>query len=353
MSISGKTNTEAHYRAVSLDSSSSLKEFSLDRKKYYKKYILGERVEDSDSKAATVGRLVETLLLEPEEFDGRFYMSTCMDAPTGLMLAFVEGLYKYTMEATNEAGEVTRSFEDICKDAHAESGFKIKLETVLGKFIGSDAEIYYKEMREVKAKGLTVVTSEDINNAEKIVQELRNNFATKDVVNLVNSSRYSVQNQIQIEGYEVDGHAFKSMMDKVIVDHNERTVQVYDLKCTWSVENFYEEYYLYRRAYIQAYLYYKAAIYLTIDPEAEIYGYTVNQPRFIVCDSTNYMNPLIYTLTDSDLMDAYEGFEYKGRKYPGVKKLIEDLNWAIETDTWNISRENYIANGLVNLKGGN
>ena len=154
-----------------------------------------------------------------------------------------------------------------------------------------------------------------------------------------------------MEGYSVDGHLFKSMMDKVVIDHNERTIQVYDLKCTWSVENFYEEYYLYRRAYIQAYLYYYAAISLTIT--GELQGYVVNQPRFIVCDSTNYMNPLIYTLTDSDLMDAYNGFEHKGRTYPGVKQIIADLTWALENDKWNISRENYLNNGQVNVKGGN
>ena len=171
--------TEATYRAIQMDSSSSLKEFSLDRKKYHKKYILGDNVEETDNKAATTGRVVETLLLEPEEFDNRFYLSTCISAPTGLMLAFVEGLYKYTMLATNEDGQVTRDFADICKDAHAESGFKIKLDSVLGKFIGSDAEIYYKEMREVKAKGLTVVTTEEIGNAEKIVEELRNSTLTR------------------------------------------------------------------------------------------------------------------------------------------------------------------------------
>lgn len=126
---------------------------------------------------------------------------------------------------------------------------------------------------------------------------------------------------------------------------------MYDLKCTWSVENFYEEYYLYRRAYIQAYLYYVAARSLTINPEDELYGYTVKCPKFIVCDSTNYYNPLIYTLTSDDLLEAYEGFEHKGRKYPGVDQLIQDLQWAVVNDIWNISRINYINNGEVNIKG--
>ena len=347
--IKGQVKTESNYRAKAIDSSSSLKEFSMDRKKYYRKYILGETVEDKDTQAATIGRVVETLLLEPELFDEKFYMSACASAPTSLMLAFVEALYKFTKEATDDNGNVTRSFEDISKDAYAESGFKIKYDAVIGKFVGSDAEIYYNEIRKVRGQNLTVVTTEDVTNAEKIVEELRNNPVTKDVVNLVNSPRYTVYNQLQVEGYVLDGHEFKSMMDKVVIDHEACTIQVYDLKCTWSVENFLEEYYLYRRAYIQALLYYKAVLHFMNNTE-EIRGYRVEPPRFIVCDSTNYYNPLIYTLSDKDLEDAYDGFTHKNREYTGVATLIKDLKWALENNVWNLSRENSINNGLVNIR---
>jgi hypothetical protein len=51
-----------------------------------------------------------------------------------------------------------------------------------------------------------------------------------------------------------------------------------------------------------------------------------------------------------DILDAYEGFEHKGRKYPGVKQIIDDLKWAIENDVWNISKTNFINNGILNLK---
>jgi hypothetical protein len=192
-----------------------------------------------------------------------------------------------------------------------------------------------------------VVTTQEIANAEKVVVELKTNSTTADVVNLVSDSRYSVYNQLQVEGYEIFDHKFKSMMDKVVVDHEEKTVQVYDLKCTWSVENFYNEYYLYRRAYIQGYLYYYAAAAWATDNG---YGdYNMIHPKFIVCDSTNYANPLIYAMSDINMQDAYAGFEYKGRQYPGVKQLIEDLKWALDNDKWNISRENYLSNGVVKL----
>ena len=345
--IQGTAKTEAQYRAIYLDSSSSLKEFSTDRRKYHKKYILNEVVEDEDSKAATMGRMVETLLMEPQFFDERFHLSTCMTTPTGLMLEFVEALYKHTAEATADDGTITRSFEELAKDAYTDSGFKIKLEAVLTKFIGSDAEIYYKEIREVRSKGLTVVATQDVTNAEKIVTELKTNPVTADIVNLVNDVQYSVHNQLQVEGYEVFGHMFKSMMDMVHVDHANKIVQVYDLKCTWSVENFYNEYYLYRRAYIQGFLYHKAAE--SWANEMGYGDYTILYPKFIVCDSTNYMNPLIYAMSDVNMQDALNGFEHKGREYPGVAQLIEDLQWALENDKWNISRENYLSNGIVKL----
>lgn len=345
--IQGPAKTEAQYRAIYLDSSSSLKEFSTDRRKYHKKYILNEVVEDEDSKAATMGRMVETLLMEPQFFDERFHLSTCMTTPTGLMLEFVEALYKHTAEATADDGTITRSFEELAKDAYTDSGFKIKLEAVLGKFIGSEAEIYYKEIREVRSKGLTVVATQDVTNAEKIVTELKTNPVTADIVNLVNDVQYSVHNQLQVEGYDVFGHMFKSMMDMVHVDHANKKVQVYDLKCTWSVENFYNEYYLYRRAYIQGFLYHKAAE--SWASEMGYGDYTILYPKFIVCDSTNYMNPLIYAMSDVNMQDALNGFEHKGREYPGVAQLIEDLQWALENDKWNISQENYLSNGIVKL----
>ena len=345
--IQGETKTEAQYRAIYLDSSSSLKDFSMDRKKYHKKYILNQVVEDEESKAATTGRLVETLLMEPHLFDEKFHISTCMSTPTAMMLDFVEALYKYTVDATTDEGVVTISFEDMCKDAYVDAGFKITLEAVLKKFIGSEAEIYYKEIREVRSKKLTVVTTKEIENAEKVVNELRTNPVTAEIVNLVNDTQYSVFNQLQVEGYDVFDHKFKSMMDKVIVDHKSKTVQVYDLKCTWSVENFYSEYYLYRRAYIQGFLYRNAASFWASEMG---YGdYTVSFPKFIVCDSTNYMNPLVYEMTQESMHNAVDGFEYKGREYPGVKQLIEDLKWTLENDVWNITKENHINNGIVKI----
>jgi len=344
-----RNKSEASYRQVMLDSSSSLKDFSLDRKKFFRKYVLGEVIEEKDNAAITTGKLVECLLWQPERFDELFYMSSCVSAPSALMLLFVEALYRATRDATDEKGVLTKNFEELSKIAYNESGFKIKYEAVLTKFMDSDAQIYYTELVKVRGNGLLVVTTEDVTNAERIVEELKVNFVTKDILTRVNSKRYTVLPQYQVEGFPIDDHLMKAMMDLVTIDHQSRTIQVDDLKCTWSVEGFYSDYYLYRQAYLQGYVYYKAVSSLTTDPKGEYFGYKTLPPRFIVCDSTNYFNPLIYTMSYEDLKDAYEGFEYKGRRYPGVRTIIEDLKWAIDNNVWAMSRENYINNGLVSL----
>lgn len=347
--ITGPSRTEANYREVLLDSSTSLKDFSLDRKKYFRKYIQGETIQEKYDFAVNMGKIVETLLMEPEEFDNRFYFSACESVPTAMMLDFVQALFKYTIAARDDRGQPTRTFQEISIDAHRDSGYKIALDAVLKKFAGTENEVYYNEILEVHDRGLIVVTTADVTIGEKIVEELRNNIVTAAIVNMVTNERYSVVNQLQIQDYEVDGHKFKSMLDKIIVDHKNKKIRPFDLKCTWSVENFYEDYYLHRRAYIQGFLYYCAVLSLTKDKKSPYFGYEVEYLSFIVCDSTNYMNPLIFVMSEHAMKDAYEGFVYKGRRYPGVKDIILDLSWAMQENIWNMSRINSINNGVVTI----
>lgn len=330
-----------------MDSSSSLKDFSVNRKLYYKKWILKEPVEEKDSDAIMMGKLVETILLEPEKFDDKFHFSVCASLPTGLMKDFVDALYKYTMESTDENGIVTDSFENISKKAYAESGFKYTYERVLKNFEGSDAEIYFNELKYVGGKGLLIVSPSSVAHAENIVNTLKNAFTTSDILN--NCLEGECFNQYPIEGYVVGGHKFKSLIDRIVFNPVKKTIQVYDLKCVWNIEEFYEKYYLYRKAYIQGFLYYMAAKHLIFTND-KYYNWVALPPKFIVCDSANYYTPLIYEMSEEDVEEAWQGFSYKDVAYKGVKHLISELKWAIQHDEWGISKENYENGGLVKLK---
>lgn len=348
--IGGQKNTEKTYRATLLDSYSSLKDFSTDRKKYFRKYIQGEKVKDEENKAMTMGSLVECLLMEREKFDKKFKMSEVESISTGLKLKFVNALVKHTLDCVDEeTGELTKNFEQVSLLAYPDSGFKIPYERVIKEFAGSDDEAYFKELLEVAMYDLTVVTVQDVTNAENIVNELTNNSVTSAIVNQINTERYEVIDQLQVEGFEIDDHVLKCMLDKTIIDHHEKIIQPYDLKCMWAVEAFYEEGYLYRRYYIQGYVYDKGLLHY-VDQREDLEGYTILPMKFIVSDSINYYNPLIYSLNANHLKEAYEGFTYRGRTYPGVKEIIDDLKFCLEFNVWNLSKKNYLSKGIVELQ---
>lgn len=329
-----------------------MKLFADNRRAYFKKFIEQAPEEEEVTKSAIIGNLVDCLLLHPQNFDSHFYISTCASPPTGLMLDFVNALYKYTILATSpEANDwnITKPFEDIARDAYKESGFKITLEAVLNKFKDKDPELYYKELRDTKPKNLTVISLTDISIAERIVEELKSNPFTYEIINQQDTDDITVHNQLQIEDFTVFGLTMKAMLDKVIIDHKEKTIQIIDLKCVWSVENFFEEYYLHRRAYIQALIYvYAMSHYINECDICE--GYKILNPMFLVCDSTNFCKPVIYKLSNEDFTNASEGFSYKNKFYKGVRHIIEELLWAKENNEWRMCKEVSDKRGIVELK---
>lgn len=339
--------SERQYRLVDMDSSSSLKLFSDSKRLYYKKYIDGKPEEEEITKAAIIGSLVDCMLLEPDTFDERYFISAG-SKPTGLMNEFVEALYKHTMLAIRDDGTIGREFIDIAKDAYEDSGFKQSIDVVLNNFVKSGAESYYNELRQVRPKNLTVITLRDVETANGIIETLKTDENTYEIVNQQTTDIITVLNQLQIEGVMIHGLKMKGMLDKVIIDHAKKTIQIYDLKCVWEVERFYEEYYLYRKAYIQAYVY--TTLINIWKEENDLEGYLVLYPRYIVCDSANWHRPIIYQASPGDILEADEGFNYKHRHYTGVRTIIEELLWSMEYDAWDITMKNHLRRGISPLK---
>jgi hypothetical protein len=345
--------TEKSYRAIELDSYSSLALFLKDRKQYYKKYMVGEFVEDEeDNKAILMGTLVETLLLEgQEEFDNKFYMSITQKDPTPNKMKFIHALYRKTLESVDEDGTVGKPILILAEEAYIEVGIKKPgFEGFMKEFIGSEDELYYKQLRDTKPMNKSIVSMQDIDNANKIINEIRANPVTSFIFNQVTDSRYTVFNQLQVQGYTIDGLELKSMYDKIIGDHQKKTIQFYDLKCTWKVEGFYEEYYLYRYSYIQAYLYWFALSRRLVDLGFDYSDYTILYPIFVVVDSINYMKPLLFKVDEQDINDALKGFKWKNRYYPGVQEIIEELKWAKDNNEWRISKYASDLGGILPLK---
>jgi len=357
--------TEAQYRALDIDSYSSIKVFIEDRKKYYKKFVLKESVRDGDTPSTTFGSLVDCLMFTPDEFDSRFALSIS-DTPKGQYAKLIDELMNVTERSVGESGEVTREIEDMLEEAYNNVKYdrngtivdfkRDSFEVVKRKFVGSDLEIYYKQLRE--AHGKDVIEPVMVDNALNIINELRTNSITAEIINMVTNSNLTVYNQFPIIGNlkdclgeeitEEESKA-KCLVDKLIIDHTAREIHIYDLKTAWDNEGEFLNNYFKYKYYIQASLYF----YLVVEwkkKQPEIKDYTVRWPAFIVADSNNYKSPLIYVTDNTNMNQGMRGFIIRGKYYPGVINAVRDMIWHKRTGIWNISRENYRNNGIVPVR---
>ena len=322
---------ERTYRKDGRDSFSSLKLFLEDRNKYYRKNVLGQNVIEEDentNEALRIGSLVDCLLFTPEVLDDKF-VTTSSVIPKKQMMDFVQNLYKRTLLNTDSSGTVTRGLAELIEDAYDDTKYdknreivsfraktveKLKEDFVVKK-IGYD---YYLDLRNRGSK--IVVTEQELQNSQKLVDILRNHRYTKNIL-----GRKGISQMILTGEYE--GLDVKCMIDRVIVDEERKEVRAYDLKTTWNVDGF-DYNYLKYKYYLQCALY-------TEMLRLAYPGYTVYPMQFIVTDKIGYMDPVVYTTKEEHVIQGLEGF---GGNI-GVKKAIADILYHRQTGIWSSSAD--------------
>jgi hypothetical protein len=347
--------SEKEYRLLDRDSYSSLACFVNDRRKYYRKYILKEvGVDGTTGKSLVYGSLVDCLLFTPSDFDDRFVVID-FEMPTPQMKLFTENLAKRKIENDNltqgRREDAKAIFQWAYNDTkYNETGEEVAfkrqdLDTTFKKFEESCMN-YYNFLLDTWGEGKMIVDTEMLSKAEEAVKRLRYSTVTGIIINQESDFRYEVYKQL-IVLFKIKGRPFKSMLDEVIIDHESKTIQPYDLKTSSSVEEFVNSY-LKFSYYIQAGVYYQACA--AWKSQVGLDDYTVLPIKFIVIDNSNYLDPLIYTTDVSNLRQSLFGFEIGGKRYKGVIDIIDDLSWHCDNDVWGISRQNYDNRGIVNLK---
>jgi hypothetical protein len=354
--------TEQEYRALEIDSYSSIKDFLEDRKKYYKRYILKESVKEEDSPYQVFGNLIDCLQFTPHLYEQKFALAVSQ-VPTGQYGRLVEEMVRITFSTLSESGEVTMRLEDVIEEAYNKCKYdrngnvvdfkRDSLDVVKQKFVGSELEMYYRQRRE--AFGKTIIEASTLENAQRIVAELKTNEVTQFIMNQQTDENTVVHNQFPIVGSMLkamtgsDDYPLKCLIDKLVIDHANRSIFIYDLKTAWDNEGEFLHNYFKYKYYIQMAVYF----YLVVEwkrTQPGLDSYTVHYPSFIVADSTNYKNPLIYATTHENFQQGMRGFTIRGRYYPGVIKAVQDLIWHKQTGIWNMSRDNHAAGGVIRIQ---
>lgn len=339
---------------------SAIREFYNDRYKFYKKYILGETIVEKKSTETIIGDMVHALLAENGDYDSKFTMASVRE-PSGQMMELVQALYNRTLKSRDGDGAITEPFSNLFQDAvnyvkydydGTEIAFKgktlekiVELFTTADKKSGAVGELYYKEL--LANTGKTVITESQGIRAEKTYQRLKEHPYTSSIVNMRTEGVDVYKEEVIL--FEIQGIGkCRAKLDLIHVDHNSKTIQPYDYKCTWTAEDGLEYSYLKNMYYIPA-AFYHVALVKWIE-NTELKDYKVLPMIYIAIDPAGDGDPILYPLTIQDLGYAYNGFTLQtGRRYKGVKELLHEIEWHIGSGIWSRSYESNINNGIVPL----
>jgi hypothetical protein len=353
VNLENKIVEKVKYRDLKGLNYSAIKLFDESRIDFYRQMVLGEKPVEKSSYSLQIGTLVDFALLEcradEKEFELKFdeyYTLYTGVKGSGQDFLLADEIFKLTKRDIVD-GEITTDFEYRFKEAfetlQKDGKFKGKTWDKGLESFNKTAKEYFDSLMQNISK--EVVSLQDLEKAKSIVNTLVTDDITKDIFKGNDDLEYLTKFVIE---WKYKGFDCKSELDAILISHSDKTIQPVDLKSTYTVDEFQYNYLKYGY-YLQQAFYYLAVQYWA---EKNNLDYEILPLYFVVCDtSKNNQRPLIYKLTKEHIMEGLKGFTTElGYKYRGIEELVDEINWCNENQIWNISKENYENNGIVNLK---
>lgn len=313
---------EADYHARSEISYSQLQNFDREGFDY-----LDHKDDGLDTPYLTFGSMVDCLITQPEgTFDKEFV--ACEINITDSVAAIIKAIADSTDDAVTQFALVE---DDVilqaAKDANWYNNWK---DTTRVSKIREQGSEYFNFLKKNSDK--TVVSKEDMDDAKACADALKNDSITGAIFAATTDANIEQVYQLQLLGKfnytkDADGVAedvsipVKGMLDFVVVDNTNKTIQPYDLKTSKSVYTFEDSFYKYRY-YLQAEMY-TELLKQAIATTEQYKDYTILPYKFIVVDRVHKKPVVFLWNTTSNVKDKY------GQVRKACKKLAFDFHNAL------------------------
>jgi hypothetical protein len=277
--------------------------------------------DDEEKEFFTFGQFVEDLLLKDDDYLDEIYFVTKTPTPTDSVLRVLKLLAEQSIELHLDAIDKDLIIQacTVC-----EYGKTWKPETCYNKILEAGTDYYF----ELKAsEGKTRLSQDDYDIANKISQQalsgnLRHLFKSPD--NLYK----------QVIEFKYSGKSCKGEIDILAINHQNKTVRVYDIKTSAQALYFGSTILKYRYDF-QVFFYTLGAQLAGLVPE----GYTILDPRFIVIDSKGFLPVTIWEAPPVE--DITKDWEYNGRTYKGIDTAFDYLDFHETNNSWEYPMEYY------------
>jgi hypothetical protein len=317
---------------------SSLNKLLWNPQVFYQMYVLGLKEEKTDAHLVQ-GKLIHLLLLEPEKFAENFMLSPTT-LPTGNLRLVIDRVYRHHVELSRNGDprEKLEEFDLAILDIMKDMGYHQSLKTDqqrLDKILTTEAHYYWSFLKTKGNKAL--VDQETYNFCQSAVEIIKTN---KQVCNLIGCNAVSdfdnreVMNEVM---FNVDlpgkNYGFKGIIDNIVVDHDNKTIYINDIKTTSKdLKDFSES--------IEYYSYWMQCVMYMI-----IVGNHFNH----LIDQQGYQVKFHFVVIDR----AYQTYAFPVTEKT-MTKWLDQFGKVIETAEWHYVNRSYdlpyeFAKGLVAL----
>ncbi len=321
-------------------SQSKLKVFLDSKEKYFYRFVQNN-YKSNDTDSLGFGRYYHTLVFQPELLKSKYVVNNGYTVG-GNMGVFIEEFYK----AHIVAGLQEETAKQI---AYEKSEFKLSIDTIWKKFQDSDDPknvnnlLYYKFLKTTKGKEF--ISQEDYEKSLLMYDALTNN---KKIMNIIapediTGGNIETFNELIID-WEVTycSLKLKSMLDRVVVNHYNKTITIVDLKTTRcsNIKSFKYDIINYKY-YIQSIFYINALEYLiSVDPNwSKLQNYKI---EFILIPQYtelpyNMLRPVRLSIRDLE------------RGYEEYRNALIELEACMNTNIWESDDNHTDMEGIITL----
>lgn len=287
---------------------------------------------------AKMGGLIDDMLFTPDEVEKKYYLFSAQK-PTATLAKVCDII-------TEQYAELPDDIDGVALAIISNNEFwgNIKNpDTLIKKFAVPEFYDYLNAFYESKNK--TIITQEEYDTCEEIVEILKTHKFSKDVVAYPkkHESKYA-QFEINIE---YRGFAFKGILDLLVVNHKKKTVQMIDLKTGKNPAEQFGASYIKWRYYLQEAIYQLA--FESICEQLKLEGYTLLPFQFLYISRFEKI-PLLYTVSEKWSKAAIKGFKLNNYEYRGLDELLDTIKWHWEQKKFDLSKEVYEEEGTLILK---
>lgn len=297
-------------------------------------------IEDDDKKHFRIGSALDCLLTSPERWEKDFKVID-VSRPFGLMGKLIDNL---------PVNLDMFSAPELFQEAYDKSGYKMKLERVIDNFWRNEETYKYYMATRGTDKSVTILSKDEYETVLKC-QELIS--ANEFVSQYFTPTHIGIEILRQVAVYfEYMEEKCKGLLDGILIDHKNRTIQPYDLKTTGkSVYEFPSSYLQW--GYYRQCAFYELALRSEASPVKQYIdeGYTMLDFIFIVVETklSSSHPAIIFRTSARDRQVGLEGGYYGKKFYKGINNLIEDYKFYKSNNYWDLPRDLYENKGEISL----